>query len=138
MKINMIQCSCDKNQRHNQNASFCNSYFDYIQNIEWREAYFNSREGNENFFLSISCSRQERQFLSLNLVLRDANENFFFSISGFETRARIEIETILARIFKELHYFLFVNRIDLYFQKRLLFLEIFWNKCHFLYLQFRD
>merc|ERR1711997_256804 len=43
-----------------------------------REAYFNSRDGNENFFLSISCSRREREFLFLNLVLRDENENFFF------------------------------------------------------------
>ena len=57
--------------------------------IVWREAYFNSRDGNEIFILSISCSR--REFPSLNLVLRDENENFFFSISGFETRTRIEI-----------------------------------------------
>ena len=77
----------------------------------WREAYSNSRDGNEKFYISISCSRREWEFLSLNLVLRDENENFifqsrasrrerefYFSISGFETRTRIEIRTILARI----------------------------------------
>ena len=32
-------------------------------------------QGNENFFLSISCSRREREFLSLNLEFRDENEN---------------------------------------------------------------
>ena len=41
----------------------------------WPEAYFNSRDGNENFSLSISCSRREREFLCLNLGLRDENEN---------------------------------------------------------------
>ena len=42
----------------------------------WREAYFNSRGENENFFPTISCSRRERKFLYFNLVLRDENENF--------------------------------------------------------------
>ena len=67
----------------------------------WRESYFNSRDGNENFFLLISCSRQEREF--------------HLSISGFETRTRIEIETILARIFGNSIYCLFI---DSYFQKK--------------------
>ena len=64
-----------------------------------RISFFQShvRDGNENFSLLISCSRWEREFIFLNLVLRD--ENFIFLISGFETRTRIEIETILARIF---------------------------------------
>ena len=35
------------------------------------------------------ASRREREFLSLNLVLRDEKENFFLSISCFETRTRI-------------------------------------------------
>ena len=39
---------------------------------------------------------------------------FHFSISGFETRTRIEIETILARIFGNYIYCLFIDR---YFQK---------------------
>ena len=50
-------------------------YDGYPYNRVWREAYFNSWDGNENFCLSISCSRHEREFLSLNLVLRDENEN---------------------------------------------------------------
>ena len=73
----------------------------------WREAYFNSWDKWE--FLSISCSRREPELLSFNLVLLDENENFFFSISGFETRTRIEIETILARIFKNYIYCSFID-----------------------------
>ena len=42
--------------------------------------------------------------------VRDENENlFFFSISGFETRTRIEIETILARIFENYIYRSFID-----------------------------
>ena len=51
----------------------------------WQEAFF-------------KLSR--REFLSFNFVFRDENANFFLSISGFETRMRIEIKTILARFFK--------------------------------------
>ena len=45
--------------------------------------------------------------------VRDMNENFFLSISCFETRTRIEIGIILARIFWELHSLL----VYWYFQK---------------------
>ena len=75
--------------------SFSYSYCDCRGNVHqnrgsvWREAFFNSRDGNENCFRLISCSRREREFLSLNLVLRDKNENFFLLISCFETRTRI-------------------------------------------------
>ena len=34
-------------------------------------------------------SRQDREFLSFNLMFRDANENFFLSVSCYETRTRI-------------------------------------------------
>ena len=98
------------------------------QSSVWREAYFNSRDGNENFFLSISCSRREREFLSFNLMFETGTRisfsqsrasrrerEFHFSISGFETRTRIEIETILARIFGN---YIFCFFIDWYFQKK--------------------
>ena len=99
-----------------------------------RISFFQShvRDGNENFSLSISCSRREREFLFLNLVFRDKNNNFFqshalnknfflsgpcfetrmgifHSIPGFETRTRIEIETILARIFENYIYRSFID-----------------------------
>ena len=41
----------------------------------WRELYFNFRDENNNFFLSVMCSRWEQEFLSFSLV--------------FETRTRI-------------------------------------------------
>ena len=63
-----------------------NTFLVMVWGSVWREAFFNSRDGNENFFLLISCSRREREFLSLILVLRDENENFLLSISWFETR----------------------------------------------------
>ena len=99
-----------------------------VQSSVWREAYFNSRDGNENFFLSISCSRREREFLSFNLMFETGTRisfsqsrasrrerEFHLSISGFETRTRIEIETILARIFGN---YIFCFFIDWYFQKK--------------------
>ena len=104
------------------------NYLLMVKTSVWREAYFNSRDGNENFFLSISCSRREREFLSFNLMFETGTRisfsqsrasrrerEFHFSISGFETRTRIEIETILARIFGNYIYCLLNDR---YFQKK--------------------
>jgi len=59
------------------------------------------RDENENFFSQSRASRQEREFL--------------FAISDIETRTRIEIETILASIFGNYIYYLFIGR---YFQKK--------------------
>ena len=42
--------------------------------------------------------RWEREFLFFDLMFRD--KNFFLSILGFDTRRRIEIKTISARMFK--------------------------------------
>ena len=81
--------------------------------IVWGEAYFNSRDGNENFFLSISCSR--REFLSLNLVLQDENENFFFQPQASRQERESSFETILARIFGNYICCLFF---DWYFHKK--------------------
>ena len=52
--------------------------------------------------------------LNENLIFWDENEKFFLLISCFETRTRIEIETILARIFGKNIYWLFIYW---YFQK---------------------
>ena len=50
-------------------------------------------------FCQFRVLRREQEFLSFSLVLQDKNENFFFfSITGFDTRTRNEIKTILARI----------------------------------------
>ena len=43
-------------------------------------------------------SRWEREFLFFDLMFRD--KNFFLSILGFDTRRRIEIKTISARMFE--------------------------------------
>ena len=42
-------------------------------------------------FLQSRSSRQEREFFSLNLRVRDEIENFVHLISGFETRSRISV-----------------------------------------------
>ena len=65
---------------HQWRYSVCDEKPISILKTETRISFFQSqdRDGNENFFLSISCSRREREFLSLNLVLRDENESFFF------------------------------------------------------------
>ena len=73
-------------------------------------------------------SRQEREFLSFNLMFETRmrisfsqsrasrrERELICSISGFETRTRIEIKTILTRIFGNYIYCLFI---DCYFQKR--------------------
>ena len=56
---------------------------------------FHVRDENENIFLSISCFETSTRIL--------------FLISGFETRTRIEIKTILARIFGNYIYCLFID-----------------------------
>ena len=71
-------------------------------------------------------SRLEREFLSFNLMFKTgtrisfpqyltSRRVFHFSISGFETRSKIEIETIFARIFGNYIFCLFIDR---YFQKK--------------------
>ena len=80
-------------------------------------------------------SRREREFLSFNLMFETRTRisfsqsrasrrerEFLFSISDIETRTGIEIETILARIFGNYIYCLFIDR---YFQKRMLFSQNF-------------
>ena len=73
--------------------------------------------------------RRKRDFLSFNLMFETRKwifslsqsrasrrkREFLFSILGFETRTRIEIDTILARIFWIYIYCLFI---DWYFQKK--------------------
>ena len=41
----------------------------------WQETYFNSRDENKNFFLSISCSKQKREYLFFNLGFQNKNQN---------------------------------------------------------------
>ena len=71
-------------------------------------------------------SRRTREFLSFNLMFetrtrisfsqsRASGREFLFSISDIETRTRIELETILARIFGNYIFCLFIDR---YFQKK--------------------
>ena len=70
---------------------------------------------NKNDSYSISHIKTRREFLTLNLRLRDETEknviqsqasrrdrDLLFSISDFETRTRIEIKTILVRILENL------------------------------------
>ena len=81
-----------------------------------RIAFFWSRvrDENENFFLSFSCfETRTRISFSQSRASRRERE-FLFSISDIETRTGIEIETILARIFGNYIYCLFI---DWYFQK---------------------
>ena len=111
---------------------FCICILVYVSNLNilqsafraWREAYFNFRDKNENFFLLTSCfetrmrilfiqswaSRRDREYLSFNLLILDENKDIFLSISYFETRMRIrklfvkvereKIELILTWIFE--------------------------------------
>ena len=42
-------------------------------------------------------SRREREFCPLNLEVRDENEIFFINISGFETRPRYFLSSLMFR-----------------------------------------
>ena len=88
-----------------------NENFFLTISCSWREAYFNSRDGNENFFLLISCSRREREFLSLNLVLRDENENFIFQ----SWASRRERESRLRQFSREFPGITFIACLVIYF-----------------------
>ena len=94
------------------------------------------RDEIENFFLSVSCfetrsrisffqshaSRQDREFLSLNLVLRDENENFFYQ----SQTSRRERESRLRQFSREFSRITFIACLmtDI-FKKRLLFSQNF-------------
>ena len=95
-----------------------------------RISFFQShvRDGNENFSLSISCSRREREFLSLNLVLRDENENFIFQ-SRASRRERESRLRQFSREFSGITFFAFLL-IDI-FQKKWVFFKISWNNMSF-------
>ena len=58
--------------------------------------FFISRE-NENISFSISHIETRREFLTLNLRLRDETEKNFISISGIETRSRFIIFNLRLR-----------------------------------------
>ena len=51
-----------------------------------RESFFQSRDENENFSDSIAHMETDREFLTLNLRLRDETEKKSPPISGIETR----------------------------------------------------
>ena len=105
---------------------------------EYYSSYFESEVSETHFFILETrmrvflihsrTSRRDREFLTLNLRLRDETEknviqsqasrrdrDLLSSISDFETRTRIEIKTILARIHENLICCLCL---DWYFQQK--------------------
>ena len=104
----------------------------------WRDAYFNSRDEIENFFLSVSCfetrsrisslqshaSRRDREFFPFSLMLRDEIKNFFLSVSCFETRSRISFLCLMLR--DEIENFCLHSRASRRDQ------EECWKKCTFV------
>ena len=75
-------------------------------------------------------SRWEREFLFFDLMFRD--KNFFLSILGFDTRRRIEIKTISARMFENAIFAFSVLIFSRKFVKYVFFLE----KCLWTFLFF--
>merc|ERR1712192_15572 len=109
-----------------------------------RISFFQShvRDGNENFSLSISCSRREPEFLFLNLVLRDENENFIFQ-SRASRRERESRLRQFSREFSGITFFAFLL-IDFFKKKAGYFLKFLEIICSFFSrnlnenLNFRD
>ena len=56
-----------------------------------RELYFNFRDENNNFFLSVMCSRWEQEFLSFSLVFETRTRTTFFQsqVSRRERESRL-------------------------------------------------
>ena len=79
------------------------------------------RDGNENFFFSISCFETRTRISFFNLGLRDENENRDWDNSREN--------------FRELHFLLFLL-IDI-FKKGCLFLKITWNNVSFFLEKFQ-
>ena len=88
----------------------------------WQSIARGLRDEIKIFFRSVSCFETRSRISSFQSHASRREREFILSISDIETRTRIEIETILARIFGNYIYCLFNDR---YFQKKAVIFSTF-------------